>query len=87
MPFDYGGAMFIRERRIQAKKRRLTRLDREKRRERIIIGIFALVLVIAGAVVGWGYYQNYYNEHWAVIAKVNDKAIIKDDYNQRLKFS
>jgi hypothetical protein len=60
--------------------RQLTRKEREKKVQRIVIIVSVVVLLIAIGLVGYGYYDSQYKPYNETILEVNDTKVNMDYY-------
>jgi parvulin-like peptidyl-prolyl isomerase len=67
-------------------KRQLSRWQREKRRERILIGTIAGIAIVVVAVLAFGLYQQFISVPSSPVATVNGQSIRRDTYDKVRKF-
>ncbi len=69
------------------KKKRLSRKERERRLERIILIGMAIVLASITALLGFGYYQEYVAKPASPVAVVNGVSIRTDAYQRMVRYN
>ena len=69
------------------KRKRLSRRDRERRLERIILIGVVIVLASITALLGFGYYQEYVAKPASPVAVVNGVSIRTDAYQRMVRYN
>ena len=67
-------------------KRQLSQWQRQKKRQRIILGLGSFVVAVVLVVIGVGWYFGYYQPLHQVVVKVNSTEFNMDYYIKMLKF-
>jgi len=73
--------------RREVTKHQLSRWQRQKRRQRIILGLGIFIIVAVLGIVGGAWYTNYYQPLHQTVIRVNDTKFNMDYYVEMLKLN